>query len=316
MNSSISPVVQTIPAYTRRNCPICETRQVDSHPYCLSSPPAESMGIEILKEHWSGFFRKKVFFTYYRCTKCAAVYCPTFFSNDQLSQLYSVMPHNMAGLPLKALERTQRGYFDVLRRFSSLDGDYLEVGPDQGFLAQLCAQRGRFKHFWLFEPNQTVNPELEMKVAGIPHKIFPSMLDFSVTPRNQISVLSMVHVLDHLVEPRRILENMKPTLAENATVLFVTHDESSLLSRVLGQKWPPFCLQHPQLFTPQTITHLLHSAGYTVLCVKKSYNYYPVGYLLKHLLWTMGIHADWFPDLFRFPLRLGNIITVATPSRT
>ncbi|WP_447984326.1 class I SAM-dependent methyltransferase [Nitrospira sp. Nam74] len=273
------------------------------------------MSIETLKEHWSGFFRDKVFFSYYRCNNCKALYCPKFFSNDQLTQLYSVMPHNMAGLPLKALQRTQQGYFEILRRFSSLEGDYLEVGPDQGFLAQLCAQQGRFKHFWLFEPNLTVHPELERKVAGIPHRIFAGMFDFAEIPKSRISVLSMVHVLDHLVEPRRILEDMKPTLVDNAVVVFVTHDESSLLCRLLQKKWPPYCLQHPQLFNPNTITRLLDLAGYQVLCVRKSHNHYPLGYLLKHVAWAVGVRAMWLPDWFRLPLRLGNIITVATPSR-
>ena len=236
-----------------------------------------------------------------------------YFSNDELSQLYSLMPHNMAGVPLKALEKTQEGYFEVLREFSVLEGDYLEVGPDQGFLAQLCAQRGKFKRFWLFEPNQTVHQELKTKVTGMPHTIFPGMFDFTVIPESQISVLSMVHVLDHLTDPRRILGSMKPTLAENAVVLFVTHDESSLLSRLLGRKWPAFCLQHPQLFNPETITHLLESAGYEVLCIKKSYNYYPLGYLLKHFAWSLGIRAMWLPDFFSLPLKFGNIITVARP---
>lgn len=313
MESGISPMTQPSPIYIRRSCPVCETEQMGSRSSCSSTPLAESMGVEALKEHWSGFFQEKVFFSYCRCENCRALYCPIYFSNDQLTQLYSLMPHNMAGLPLKALERTQQGYFEVLKEFSALEGDYLEVGPDQGFLAQLCAQRGKFKRFWLFEPNQTVHQELESKVAGMPYTIFPGMFDFTVIPGSQISVLSMVHVLDHLVDPRRILENMKPTLAENAAVLVVTHDESSLLSRLLGRKWPAFCLQHPQLFNPKTIKRLLESAGYQVLCVRKSYNYYPLGYLLKHLAWSMGVRAMWLPDFLSLPLKLGNIITIARP---
>ena len=308
-------MVKIPPAYMTRHCPVCESDQLLSRPDYYSTPPAESMGIDTLKEHWSGFFRDKAFFSYYRCQNCKALYCPKFFSNEQLTQLYSVMPHNMAGLSLKALERTQEGYFEILRRFSSLEGDYLEVGPDQGFLAHFCAVRGRFRHLWLFEPNMTVHPELEMKVAGIPHTIFPTMFDFTAIPQNRISVLSMVHVLDHLIDPRCILENIKPTLTRDAVVVFVTHDESSLLSRLLGKKRPPYCLQHPQLFSPKSIKRLLESSGYQVLCVRKCHNHYPVGYLLKHLAWTVGVRAMWLPELFRVPLRLGNILTVATLSR-
>jgi len=301
-----------IASYTSRDCPICGTPPNDLGPICYSSPPAESIKLEMLKEHWSGFFKDKVFFSYCRCHSCSALFCPKFFSNDQLAQLYSVMQHNMADLPVKSLERTQKGYFDVLKKFSPLKGDYLEVGPDQGFLAQACAESGKFECLWLFEPNLMVHQELERRVAGTPYRVFPALFDFSILPKNQISVLCMVHVLDHLLDPRTVLENMKPILEQKAILLFVTHDEASWLSRWLGNKWPPYCLQHPQLFSPRTITGLFESVGYKVLCVKKSYNYYPIGYLLKHLLWTMGFRADWLPNLFSLPLRLGNIITVVT----
>jgi hypothetical protein len=296
-----------------RDCPVCKSQQLEAHAECYSTPTAESVSLNTLKEHWSGFFRDKVFFSYYRCRDCKALYCPKFFSNDELGQLYSVMPHNMADVPTTSLERTQKGYFDVLKKFSPLTGDYLEVGPDQGFLAQACAEGGKFENLWLFEPNVMVHQELERRVAGMPYRVFATMFDFSILPKNQISVLCMVHVLDHLLDPRTVLENMKPILEQKAILLFVTHDEASWLSRLLGSKWPPYCLQHPQLFSPKTITRLFESVGYKVLCVKKSYNYYPLGYLLKHLLWTSGIRADWFPNFFSLPLKLGNIITVVTP---
>lgn len=301
--------------YDRRSCPVCESRKVSSHPRSSSSQPAELLGVEILKEYWSGFFREKVFFSYYQCDECGVLYCPVYFSNDQLGQLYSVMPHNMADVPITSLERTQKGYFDVLKKFSPLKGDYLEVGPDQGFLAQACAEGGKFDNLWLFEPNVMVHEELERRIRRTSYRVFPAMFDFNVLPKNQISVLCMVHVLDHLLDPRTILENMKPILEEKAILLFVTHDEASWLSRLLGSQWPPYCLQHPQLFSPKTITRLFESVGYKVLCVKKSYNYYPIGYLLKHLLWTMGIRAHGLPNLFSLPLRLGNIITIATPCK-
>jgi hypothetical protein len=313
MMTSHVPLLSTPQLYTRRNCPVCECEEVYENSRCSSHPPAESADMNALKEHWSGFFKEKIFFSYYRCKNCRTFYCPTYFSNDQLNQLYKSMAHNMADVPLKSLEKTQCGYFDVLRKFSPLTGDYLEVGTDQGFLAHVCAKKGDFKFMWLFEPNQVVHPELERKIAGTPYKIFPSMFDFHIVPKAQISVLSMVHVLDHLLNPRRILEDMRPILTNGAVLLFVTHDESSLLSRFLRGGWPPFCLQHPQLFSPNTIARLLESSGYKVLDVVKSYNHYPIGYLIRHLLWAMGMSANWLPNLFSFPLRLGNIITVATP---
>lgn len=59
---------------------------------------------------------------------------------------------------------------------------------------------------------------------------------------------------------------------------------------------------------------LMLAPGYKVLEIIKSSNYFPVMYLVKHLLWAIRIRKIRIPniDLLHLPLKLGNIITIAT----
>jgi hypothetical protein len=103
-------------------------------------------------------------------------------------------------------------------------------------------------------------------------------------------------------------------LTKKAVLILVTHDESSLLAKLTAARWPAYCLQHPQLFRRASITALLGHAGFDVLSVGKSYNHFPVPYLMKHLLWAFGVRMDVnYGNRFQLPLRLGNILTAATP---
>lgn len=300
-------------AYLARACPACH--KTSGQAAMQARTPAESMPFDVLKPYWNGFFKEKTFFTYHRCHHCQLLYCPTFFTSEQLEALYAQMPDNTAGISLEMLQKTQHGYFKLLRPYTTLEGSYLETGPDIGLFTQHCINEGRFSNYWLFEPNQAVWPALTNRFPD-PGRLHLSaeMFGFSSVPDGSVNLAVMIHVLDHLLDPLAILSQLRQKLSPGATVAFVTHDESSLLAKATRAGWPPYCLQHPQLYRPTTITGLLAAAGYKVRGIHKTANYFPATYLLKHLLWALGIKAS-IPqsDAMQLPLKLGNILTVASP---
>lgn len=312
-SASASPTAENCIEYDLRSCPGCQKSQAAYSVAVASQPTAEQLPFDQLKPYWHGFFKQKVFFSYYRCSECGTLYCRQYFSPTQLDALYRQMPDNTAGVSQIALKKTQEGYFRVLKRYSNLEGNYLEVGPDIGLFTEHCVREGSFNHYSLFEPNREVRPALENVLNGKQFDIFPQFLDLNVLDDHSLSTAVMVHVLDHLVDPKTLLLGLKKKLARGAVLLFVTHDESSLLARLIKAKWPPYCLQHPLLFNPKTITKLLQSAGYRVLTIEKSANYYPVSYLAKHALWVAGLKNISLPacDSLALPFKLGNIITIA-----
>ena len=292
--------------YLHRQCPICQK----SIPYIFeiaSEKKGEDLNYEELVPSWNGFFKEKIFFSYARCENCQLLFAPIFYRPEQLEALYGQMPPNMDVVPMAALIKTQKGYFDTLKRFSKLDHGYIEVGPDIGIFTENCRKQGNFGSYWLCEPNTLVAEALARTVSGKPFKIIEEMFGFGVIPNQTASVAVMIQVLDHLLDPVATLPDAK--------LLLVTHNEQSLLRKIVGWRWPAFCLQHPQIYSPHSIKALLEKAGYEVNTIERTKNYFEFSFLLKHLLWAFGIKVKSVPKCFDFTigLRLGNMITIATP---
>jgi hypothetical protein len=299
--------------FLSRACPVCggkPTAQVAVR----SEVMAESLSFDALVPCWNGFFKDKVFFSYARCGGCGLLYTPTFFNGPQLERLYGQMPPNMEEVPLEALRRTQRGYFDALKSCSDLSGGFIEVGPDIGLFTENCVREGRFNEYWLFEPNRDVLPTLSKIIEGRKSHIVHEMFGFSHVPDHAASVAVVIHVLDHLLDPVATLRELRQKLMPGARLLLVTHDESSLLRRLVGWRWPAFCLQHPQIYNPESMQVLLEAAGFQVLQQRKTVNFFQVSFLLKHLLWAFGMKVQSVPSFGQLTLglKLGNMLTIAT----
>lgn len=300
--------------FLHRQCPICGSSHATSER--ASSPAqAESMDLEALVPCWNGFFKDKVFFSYVRCDECGLLYAPIFFNGPQLEALYGQMPPNMAEVPLQALRRTQRGYFEELQKRSRLEGAFIEVGPDIGLFTENCTRAGKYSQYWLFEPNRDVKEGLSKVVEGKDFHIIHDMFGFSHIPDRTASTAVMIHVLDHLLDPVSTLRELREKLEPGAHLLLVTHDESSLLRRIFGWRWPAFCLQHPQIYNPESMRVLLEKAGYEVVQRTKTVNFFEVRFLLKHLLWALGLKVKSVPGFggLTLGLKLGNMLTIATP---
>jgi hypothetical protein len=309
MDTSRSPS-----AYPLRICPCCG-REAPANRAVRTAIDAAEQSFEDLIPQWNGFFKDKSIFAYARCGACGLLYAPRYFDGDQLARLYAQMPPNMDEVPLPALRATQQGYFAALRRHSPLTGGYLEVGPDVGLFTECCAREGRFSEYWLLEPNRSVEKQLASVIEGRRYHVVQEMPGFPQVPDGAISTAVMIHVLDHLLEPVATLKELRRTLAPGATVLIVTHDESSLLRHAIGNRWPPFCLQHPQIYNPKSIRQVLAAAGFDVIEARKTVNHFEIRFLVKHLLWALGLRTQRVPRLGNavVGLKLGNMLTIARP---
>lgn len=303
--------------YAKRTCCICGPEAATQG--IQPSSPAEGMAFSHLKAQWNGFFQDtdhdRSFFSYLRCISCGLLYCPQYFSAEQLESLYQNMPDNTAAVDLSSLRKTQYGYFQALRPYlEKLQGDYFEMGPDIGLFTECVLKTHTFNKVWLAEPNQIVWPQLTHLLEGQSAHLFSDLMAEDPIPDAVLGAAVMIHVLDHVLDPVKILSHLHRKMQDNGVLVIVTHDESSLLASILKHKWPAYCLQHPQLYQPKSITQLLQKSGFKVLDIQKTYNHFPLGYLLNHLVWALGIKRKLFPDwtTLQLPLKLGNIITIAT----
>lgn len=301
--------------YLNRPCPICNSTIVDEE-LVQSKIKAENLTLEELRPYWNGFFKDKVFFTYNRCSSCGLLYANNFLNKNQLDNLYSKMPDNTAGVSTNFLQKTQDAYYDLFKEEINDKGSYLELGPDIGLLTKHIVSKNEFDKLHLMEPNKAVWGQLRDIDKNQEFWISNATDDFSEIENSKLSLVVMIHGPDHFLNPVDTLKNLKLKMKKNGVVVFVNHDESSIIARMTGPNWPAYCMQHPQLFNSKTITELFKVSGFKVKHIYKTKNYFPVSYLIKHGLWALGLKADFnFNNNFEIGLKLGNIMTIATSGK-
>jgi hypothetical protein len=240
------------------------------------------------------------------------LYCPWYFSKDQIALLYAAMPDNTMGEDKSTVSRTQSAYANwIMSRKNTSNKRYLEVGPDIGLVANQIVKINKPEFVSFLEPNRSVRAELLESVAVVESKEVVDFIDELVT--KEFSLIVGVHVYDHLLDPVGDLANLRTRVEIGASLSIVVHNESSLLRKLMGPKWPPFCLQHPQLFNPKTQKKLFAKSGWELLEVKRSTNWYHMKYFVSMVASILGLSTSIskvFPNI-EFPIRLGNTISMA-----
>lgn len=299
------------PVWQRRNCPICGSRTIAAEPNSRAKKPAEHMSWDEAKSYFIGLRNDQVFFSYYRCLECELLYCPWYFTKDQIAILYSEMPDNTMGEDKSTVSKTQSSYAHWMLQDGVKTDAYLEVGPDIGLVSRKVAALKTPKRVSFIEPNISVRTELRESVRDVSSI---EIVDFIENLQDRdFTLIVGIHVYDHLLDPIQDLKCLSELAEDLAHISIVVHNEKSSLRKLLKTKWPPFCLQHPQLYNPKTLENLLSRSGWKVLKVEKSTNWYHLRYFIHMGLSVLGL-KDPFSRLLpniEFPIRLGNIIALA-----
>jgi len=297
----------------RETCPFCDAPVARAVPEVRSEPPAETLSPEAHGRFLSGYGAGRVFFTYHRCGACGGLYCPVYYTSAQLDRLYGRQQENMADVPLPARAATQRHYAGLLAGIAQDGGDYLELGADIGLFAEACATRFPLQRMYLVEPNREVHAELHRRLAGRDLVLGTGTIaELGIAPQS-LGLAVMIHVADHVLDPAALFAQLRDLLRPGGVLFVVVHNVDSALARVLGRRFPPFTLQHPQLYGPKTLSGLLRRSGFEVLKVARTKNHFPVMHLVRAGMQVAGLGAlapgfdlPWTPGL-----RLGNIAVAA-----
>lgn len=299
-------------ASAERRCPSCNRDQRTSEIEVVAQTRAEDLRFDDLEAYFIGFRSGQCFFTYYRCA-CGLLWCPIYFTEEALDALYHSMPENTSVSGERDSERTQQGYVEMFRSELRSEVRVLELGADIGSILQQIRIRRRGASLTAIEPNRQVHGQLRraMGEAGV---IFEKL--GQVPLESKVDFVVAIHVMDHLLSPLDTLEAVRLRMSGDSRLFIVVHDEASLLRKFLRRRWAPFCLQHPQLFSPSSLAALGHNAGFTVASVKKTSNWMSprqAGELACSIGLVPRAAVHLLPGI-SFPVRLGNFAMTLSKS--
>ena len=294
-----------------RTCPNCASNSVSNTPVAKSARPAESMTFAEVKANFVGLRSDQIFFSYYRCKECDLLYAPKYFSETQLAELYQEMPDNLMGEDKATVSKTQSGYVNWLSKKVSYIDNYLEIGPDIGLVAGEVQNRFKVQRLVMIEPNKSVYNDLKENLSNSRVEVYGYISELE--SGDKFDLMAGIHVYDHLLDPVKDLVEMRAHVADHANLLIVVHDEKSVLRKAMKSKWPPFCLQHPQLYNPSTLREILRKAGWEIEHLSKSTNWWHLDHFAEMGSGVIGLPTKWSKILpsIEIPTRLGNMIALA-----
>lgn len=304
-------------AYGPRSvCPTCGAGVGAAQPAVASLPPAETLSVEAHAPFRSGVEPGRIFFSYVRCQQCGTHWAPVYYSQVQLDRLKSQRIEDKRALPLAARAATKDGYAALALSVPTPVGDFLEIGADIGLFAQSCAARSQFQHYILYEGNADLHPMARERLKGRRVELRADSFDPKHHKANTVALAAAIHVVDQVLDPRALLRGLKQVLAPGGLLLVVVDDAGTPLARLLGRRFPPLSLQHPQLFDRESLPALLRAEGLEPVLVRRTGAVWPLGHLAAAGLRSLGRTSAWVPlgtgPLIRLPF--GKIGVVARKS--
>lgn len=292
-----------------RSCPICSAH--DGRLVVKSVQDPKLISQKDLSELFVGLRANQSFFRYIRCDKCQLCYNNEYFSQSTLGELYRSMPPNLVFDEEHNVKETHNNYSDYIIKKHDLSQSLIELGADSGFVTERIIQEFAINKGTIVEPNIEVRPILESIVKG---KDFEIVSDLSESKLNkQYDLFIAVHVLDHLLDPYSDLLNISQSMKSGGKAFIVVHNQKSMLAKILGRKWPPYCLQHPQIFDRKSIDLLLSKVGFHQIQISRTKNKVSIKNLISMLFQILRLPKfllKVIPDL-SIDLYLGNIIVSA-----
>ncbi len=201
------------------------------------------------------------------CVECGTVYLRTRLRDEVLYALYQNYAHEGSHmrLPTTRQEIEQSGlrrreFVRMVLEYIEPGGNWLDIGCGWGAMLDHVRTLG-------FNPRgiELTRPcvDFATMVLGIP----VSNTDFvnSRVEPSSCSVISMVHTLEHLTNPRVALRKVQDTLNPGGIFCGIVPNFNSLCSELLAEGWawldPHYHYVH---YTPDTLSRHLRNAGFEI----------------------------------------------------
>jgi SAM-dependent methyltransferase len=136
----------------------------------------------------------------------------------------------------------------------------LDVGCGDGrFLSEMIA-RG-----WQGEGIETEPAAAALARQRTQAPIHETPLEAATVPDASFDLVSLLHVLEHVPDPRATLAAAHRALAPGGTLLLALPNTDCAEARLFGRSWYPLDLpRHYWGFTPRTLVRLVEECGYSV----------------------------------------------------
>jgi len=151
----------------------------------------------------------------------------------------------------------------------------LDIGCAHGFMLEAAQQRGFQASGIDISPAVSVARQQGFNVYDRPlHELGLSA--------NTFDIITLIDVLEHVPDPRRLMQEVCRILKPKGAVLIVTPDIGSWIARIMKDSWPHYKSEHIFYFNRRSLCMLLRKTGFSVEHVGRAFKYLNLTYILGH----------------------------------
>jgi 2-polyprenyl-3-methyl-5-hydroxy-6-metoxy-1,4-benzoquinol methylase len=229
----------------------------------------------------------------YRCGHCGFLQCD--LGGIDITDFYARLEDTGYTDSSRQRQKQFRHLISQTRRFiSAAQPRVLDIGAGTGLFVREALDYG-----WDavgIEPSkwlsaQAQNADLPVLTGTFPH---PEI-------RGRFDAIYLTDVIEHLQNPFALVSGLKNCLGDKGIVIVVTPDVSSIVAKLLGEKWWHFRMAHIGYFNKQTLNALMRRADLSPINYTSARWYFGLNYMAERI-------ARYVPFVGRWGIRLPEIL--------
>jgi 2-polyprenyl-3-methyl-5-hydroxy-6-metoxy-1,4-benzoquinol methylase len=214
--------------------------------------------------------KEKSVFNLVECKTCGLVYLNPRPTKEEINEYYPPWYHSRAEKEIVDIEKTmiwgipwreamQKKAKPILRH--KKEGRILDIGCGDGSLLKFMKELGWETHGIDFNEGSA---NYAREVLGL--DVFAGRLEEVSCPEDFFDIIILFHVLEHLPDPLKTLERVRPLLKEDGVLLIEVPNFASFEARVFRSRWIGIAAPvHLHQFAPHTLEAMLKSAGFNTI---------------------------------------------------
>ena len=210
----------------------------------------------------------------YRCLQCNYEFCP---ENIDLHSMYENMEDDSYIETSKSRSIQAKKIAKYSDKFLKENSKLLDVGCGSGLLVKA------FKD--LNHESYGLEPSNFLASEGMKDNLNlyqGTLEDFNFS--NEFSFISLIDVIEHVQNPRKLLNLIQEALNENGYLLVITPRRDSFFRFLLGFKWWHYRIAHVGYFSKVNLIEILKYSGFDVVDYKFATWFLPLDYILNRFL--------------------------------
>lgn len=210
-----------------------------------------------------------------RCLDCGLVYALSAENRDSLLKEYNDMEDE---LYIREEDGRRRAAKRVLKEISVLKRPerLLEIGSATGLFLDEARKLG-----WEVMGLEPSKWAADYARCNFNLNTIAKGIEDVAPPKGYFDVVVMIDVLEHLTDPKSVLEKIRQLLKHDGIIYIATPDIKSIAARIFKNRWWGIKRHHLYYFSRETLKAFLDKTGFEVIRTNFYIRYFSLGYLLR-----------------------------------